>query len=128
MELCKAGDRPAGRRLTCSDARVGYRRSEFRPGLIPLLRRASAQSWPPSVAREFPTVGLSPALHNICLRSGGILLNQYRRIGVPEGYPFAALSGIGSTSRAIAHRNAAISRASAVTATVLRLPFAIRRR
>lgn len=128
MELCKAGDRPAGRRLTCPDARAGYRRSEFRPGLVPVLRRASVRSWPPSVAREFPTVGLSRALHNICLGSGGILLNPYRRIGVLYGYPFAAFSGIGSTSRATAHRNAAISRATAVTATVLRLPFAIRRR
>ena len=33
-----------------------YRLSDFRPGLVPVLRRASARSWPPSVAREFPTV------------------------------------------------------------------------
>ena len=37
MKSCKAGDGPAGRRLTCSDARVGYRLSDFRPGLLPCL-------------------------------------------------------------------------------------------
>ena len=64
--LCKAGDGTAGRRLTCSDARVGYRISGFRPGLVPVLQRASARSRPPSGAREFPTVVSSPALHNGC--------------------------------------------------------------
>jgi hypothetical protein len=64
VKSCRAGDGPAGRRLTCSDARVGCRLSDFRPGLVPVLRRASARSWPPSVAREFPTVDPSPALHD----------------------------------------------------------------
>ena len=66
IKSCKAGDGPVGRRLTCSDARVGYRRSDFRLGLVPVLRRASARSWPPSVAREFPTVDPSPASHDDC--------------------------------------------------------------
>ncbi len=43
MWSCKAGDGTAGRRLTCSDARVGYRLSDFRPGLVPVLQRASAR-------------------------------------------------------------------------------------
>ncbi len=50
--------------MTCSDARVGYRLSDYRPGLIPVLWRASARSWPPSVARAFPTVGPSATLHD----------------------------------------------------------------
>jgi hypothetical protein len=37
MQACKAGDGTAGRRLTFSDARVGYRLSGFRPGLVPVL-------------------------------------------------------------------------------------------
>jgi hypothetical protein len=56
--------RANGRRLTCSDARVGYRLSDFRPGLFPVLRRASARSWPQAIAREFPTVDPPPALHD----------------------------------------------------------------
>src|ERR1700744_2780995 len=58
-----------GRRSTCSDTRVGYRLSDFRPGLVPVLRRASAQSWPPSVARERPAVGPPPTLHDSCFVS-----------------------------------------------------------
>src|SRR5215217_3629652 len=49
MKSCKAGGGPVGRRLTCSDARVGYRLSDYRPGLVPVLSRASAHSSPPAV-------------------------------------------------------------------------------
>jgi len=48
IQACKAGDGTAGRRLTFSDARIGYRLSGFRPGLVPVLRRASAHSRPQS--------------------------------------------------------------------------------
>ena len=65
--VCKAGDETAGRRLTFSDARIGYRLSGFRPGLVPVLRRASAQGRPPSVSSGIPTVASSPALHNVCM-------------------------------------------------------------
>src|SRR5689334_3480090 len=124
MGLCKAGDGRAGRRLTGSDARVGYRRSDFRPGLVPVLRRASARGWPPSAAREFPTVRPSPALHNILLGfpRGSLVFAAISPWS--NGHPAALLSGVGSTWRAIAHRNAAISRAIAATTTALRLPFA----
>ncbi len=50
--------------LTCSDAPVGYSISGVRPGLVPVLQRASARSRPPSGAREFPTVVPPPALYN----------------------------------------------------------------
>lgn len=33
MQSCRAGDGAAGRRLTISDARIGYRLSGCRPGL-----------------------------------------------------------------------------------------------
>jgi hypothetical protein len=51
-----AGTTPAGRRLTCSGARVVCRIYGSYPGLVPVLRRASARGRPPSGAREFPTV------------------------------------------------------------------------
>jgi len=54
QQACKAGDGTAGRRLTFSDARVGYRLSGFRPGLVPVLRRASARGRPPSVIGSSP--------------------------------------------------------------------------
>jgi hypothetical protein len=56
-EVCMLGDGAAGRRLTCCDARTGYRRSEFRPGLFPVLERASASSRPPSATPEVPHRG-----------------------------------------------------------------------
>jgi hypothetical protein len=54
MQACKVGDRIAGRRLTISDARVGYRLSGFRPRLVPVLRRASANGWPRRVCGSSP--------------------------------------------------------------------------
>jgi hypothetical protein len=53
----------------------------------------------------------SLALHNGC-HSSAVLIQ----------------TGMGSTSRAIAHRKAASSRAMAVIVTVLRFPFAMERR
>jgi hypothetical protein len=43
-------------------------------------------------------------------------------------YVLSGMTDAGSTSRALAHRKAAISRAIAVIATVLPFPFAVRRR
>ena len=54
MQACKAGDGTAGRRLTISDARVGYRLSGFRPGLVPVLTRASARNRPRRVCGSSP--------------------------------------------------------------------------
>jgi hypothetical protein len=49
-------------------------------------------------------------------------------VRAPCCYVLCGMTEAGSTSRAIAHRKAAISRAIAVIATVLRFPFAVRRR
>lgn len=65
MWLCRAGGEAVRRRLTISDARIGYRMSGLRPGLPPVLHRAAAHGRPPSVRREFPTVAPPPALHNV---------------------------------------------------------------
>ena len=126
--LCKAGDGTAGRRLTCSDARVGYRISGFRPGLVPVLQRASARSRPPSGAREFPTVVPSPALHNDCRSLLALIPSAWTHTQGRRCYVLCGLTGAGFTSRAMAQRKAAISRAIAVITTVLRFPFAVSRR
>jgi hypothetical protein len=83
-------------------------------------------SWPPSGAREFPTVAPSPALHNSGILYWRYLLRRAIRIPTSE-YVGDPQTDAGSTSRAVAHRKAAISRAIAVITTVLRLPFAMRR-
>ena len=57
MLSCRAGDGTAGRRLTCSDARIVYRLTELRPGLIPILRRASAHDRPRSASAGVPHRG-----------------------------------------------------------------------
>jgi hypothetical protein len=127
MYSCKAGDGTAGRRLTCSDARVGYRISGFRPGLVPVLQRASARGWPPSGAREFPTVSRPQPCTTVVFFAG---VNPFTDPWRQERrcYVLCSTADAGSTSRAIAHRKAAISRAIAVITTVLRFPFAVRRR
>jgi hypothetical protein len=68
-----------------------YRRAPVRlpSGAVPVLRRALARSWPPVVARAFPTVGPSPALHDsgsstygltcITVRSHGQCRRRQRR-------------------------------------------------
>jgi hypothetical protein len=124
IRSCKAGDGPVGHRSTCSDARVGYHLSDFRPGLVPVLRRASAPSWPLAIAREFPTVGPSPASHDSRLRLEPSIADVEP---ISPDHAATPGSGRGATCLAIAQRKAAISRAIATTTTVLRLPLASRR-
>jgi hypothetical protein len=57
MWSCRAGDGTAGRRLTCSDARIVYRLTEFRLGLVPILRRASVYDRPHSGSTGVPHRG-----------------------------------------------------------------------
>lgn len=70
---------------------------------------------------------MAPNSARMAAASGGVhplLWRQVRRCLRPLCYETDA----GSTSRVIAHRKAAISRAIAVITTVLRFPFAVRRR
>ena len=64
MRSCKAGDGAAGRRLTFSDARIGYRLSGFRPGLSHSYSGHRLKAGLQASARECPTVAPSPAMHN----------------------------------------------------------------
>jgi hypothetical protein len=64
MRSYKAGDGAAGRRLTFSDARIGYRLSGFRPGLSLSYSGHRLKAGLQAFARECPTVAPSPAMHN----------------------------------------------------------------
>lgn len=125
MWLCRAGGEAARRRLTISDARIGYRMSGLRPGLLPVLHRASAHGRPPSVRREFPTVAPPPALHNAEEHAVAPVSELVRCYFTWIGYGVAT---VGSTWRAMFHKNPASSRAIAVVTTVPRLPLAAKRR
>jgi hypothetical protein len=93
----------------------------FVRGCLDLPAGVNKGSLATQFVRGFPTEALPSALRN---RRCQILIALRNNHAV--GWPHAAMRGW--TSRPMAHRNAAISRAIAVVTTVWRLPAAISRR
>ena len=103
------------RRLTYSYARVGYRISVGSSGAASVFRSGVGLQPATKRTRGFSTGALPPSLHISARLKLEVLLLVCWRLR------FQACAA-GDTSRPIAHKKAAISRAIAVTATVLVLP------